>query len=52
MSINYSFGLESFADQRIHSKFISLLTQDKRGDLLDVGAGNIFVVYRRLCQAP
>ena len=36
---NYSFGLESFVDQRIHSKFISLLTQDKRGNLLDVGAG-------------
>jgi len=34
-----SFGVESFTDQRIHSRFISLLAGEKRGKLLDVGAG-------------
>jgi 2-polyprenyl-3-methyl-5-hydroxy-6-metoxy-1,4-benzoquinol methylase len=34
-----SFGVESFTNERIHSRFISLLTGEKRGKLLDVGAG-------------
>jgi len=34
-----SFGVESFTDQRIHSRFIGLLSGAKRGKLLDVGAG-------------
>lgn len=34
-----SFGAESFADERIHSRVISLLSGEQRGKLLDVGAG-------------
>lgn len=34
-----SFGVESFTDERIHSRFISLLRDEKRGKLLDLGAG-------------
>lgn len=34
-----SFGVESFTDERIHRRFISLLATEARGKLLDVGAG-------------
>jgi 2-polyprenyl-3-methyl-5-hydroxy-6-metoxy-1,4-benzoquinol methylase len=39
VSDKYSFGVESFTNERIHSKFISLLSEEKKGKLLDVGAG-------------
>jgi 2-polyprenyl-3-methyl-5-hydroxy-6-metoxy-1,4-benzoquinol methylase len=34
-----SFGVESFTNERIHSRFIDLLRDQKRGKMLDVGAG-------------
>ncbi len=34
-----SFGVESFTDERIHSRFVSLLRHSARGKMLDVGAG-------------